>query len=54
MTDAAKSDFSEPVENRKILAETETKENASGVTPLRLLPVSRRRVRLRPPLTRPL
>jgi len=30
LTDAAKSDFSEPVENRKILAETETKENASG------------------------
>lgn len=30
MADAAKSDFSEPVENRKILAETETKENASG------------------------
>ena len=30
LTDAAKSDFSKPVENRKILAETETKENASG------------------------
>ena len=30
LADAAKSDFSEPVENRKILAETETKENASG------------------------
>ena len=30
LMDAAKSDFSEPVENRKILAETETKENASG------------------------
>lgn len=30
LTDSAKSDFSEPVENRKILAETETKENASG------------------------
>lgn len=30
LTDSDKSDFSEPVENRKILAETETKENASG------------------------
>ncbi|MFR1983340.1 MAG: hypothetical protein ACLS4Z_06075 [Christensenellaceae bacterium] len=54
LTDAAKSDFRSLWKIGKSLWKRRQRENASGVTTRRLLPVSRRRVRLRPPMTRPL